>query len=279
MTEDRATGVRAIVLVTGGSSGIGEACARHLAEQGCTVFAAARSLSEESFLDEVELHGLSTDVTDEASVARCVDRIVETAGRLDAIVNCAGFGIAGAIEATSIDEAKEQFDTNFFGTMRVCHAALPVLRRQRSGAIVNVSSIAGRIGLPFQGLYSATKFAIEGLTEALRMELKPFGIRVSLIEPGDFRTGFTASRRRVDGDLGGAYRLTTDRALAAAESDERSGASPERVARLLLRILRDPSPRLRYTVGPLSQRLSVAVKPLLPAGILEREVMRHYKVL
>jgi len=279
LAEERARGAKTTVLITGGSSGIGEACARHLAEQGCTVFAAARSLSDESFPGEAEVHGLSMDVTDEASVTRGIERVVEVSGRLDAIVNCAGFGIAGAIEATSIDEAKEQFDTNFFGTMRVCRAALPVLRRQRSGAIVNVSSIAGRIGLPFQGLYSATKFAIEGLTEALRMELKPFGIRVSLIEPGDFRTGFTASRRRVDGDLGGAYRATTDRALAAAESDELNGSAPERVARLLLRILRDPSPRLRYTVGPLSQRLSVAVKPLLPSSIFEREVMRHYKVL
>jgi len=219
------------------------------------------------------------DVTDEESVRAAIDHVLQEEGRLDAVVNCAGYGIGGAVEATSIDEAWRQFDTNFFGILRVCRAVLPALREQRSGLIVNVSSLAGRIGLPFQGLYSSTKFAIEGLTEALRMEVKPFGIRVCLVEPGDFRTGFTASRRRVETEEGSAYRDACDRGLAAAESDELGGASPDLVAKLLLRILRSRSPKLRYTVGSLSQRLSAWIKPLLPASLFEREVMRHYKVL
>ena len=268
-----------VVLITGGSSGIGEACASHLADHGFETYAAARSLTGDSFAERPYLHGVTMDVTDEDSVRRGVESVLNRAGRLDAVVNCAGFGIGGSIEDTSLDEARRQFETNFFGILRVCRAALPTLRAQSGGRIVNVSSIAGRIGLPYQGLYSATKYAIEGFSEALRMELRPFGIHVSLIEPGDFCTGFTASRLRVSVGEEGPYADRFARALAAAEADEMGGHPPVRVARLLLRILRSRSPRLRYTVGPLSQRLSAIAKPLLPAGFVEREVMKHYNVL
>ena len=270
-----------VVLITGASSGIGKACAEYLANRGYVVFAGSRSLSEGDPEQEgaaaVRWHGVRMDVDDESSVGEGIDRVVRQGGRLDVVVNCAGFGIGGSIEDTSIDEAKAIFETNVFGILRVCREALPIMREQRSGRIVNVSSLAGRIGLPFQGLYSATKFAIEGLTESLRMEVKAFGIHVSLIEPGDFCTGFTANRRVADSP-GNAYRERFEGALEAMESDETGGASPETVARLLHRILRASSPRLRYTVGPLSQRLSAIAKPLLPPSYFEREVMKHYNV-
>jgi NAD(P)-dependent dehydrogenase (short-subunit alcohol dehydrogenase family) len=217
------------------------------------------------------------DVTDGRSVREGIDRILERTGRLDVAVNCAGYGIAGPIESTSIDEAKKQFETNFFGALRVCQSVLPIFRQQRSGLIVNVSSLAGRIGVPFQGMYSASKFALEGLTEALRMELKPLGLHACLIEPGDFRTEFTANRQRVASDGQEAYRTRADRALSVAASDEANGAPPERIAHLLFRILRDPSPKLRYTAGDLSQRISASLKPFLPAGVFERGVMTHYR--
>ena len=268
-----------VVLVTGASSGLGAACAALLSRSGFATFAAARSLSDEDAKPGSHLYSVKMDVDDEISVRAGIDRVLRQAKRLDVVVNCAGFGVGGSVEDTSIDEAKRQFETNFFGILRVCQAALPSLREQLSGRIVNVSSIAGRIGLPFQGLYCATKFAIEGVTEALRMELKPFGVHVSLIEPGDFCTGFTASRLHVAGGGDGPYADRLARAMTAAESDEVGGQSPDRVARLLLKILHSRSPRLRYTVGPLSQRLSAAAKPLLPAGFVEREVMRHYNVL
>jgi len=269
---------RTVVLITGGSSGIGKACVDHLVSKGYRVFSASRSLPDGPSDAGSSAVGLRMDVTDDESVSAGIKRLIEKAGRLDAVVNCAGFGIGGAIEDTTIEEAKAQFETNFFGMMRVCRQALPRLRRQGSGRIVNVSSIAGRIAVPFQGIYTSSKFAVEGFTEALRMEVRPFGIHVSLIEPGDFQTGFTDCRRRVDDRTDGAYAGRAARAMKAAESDERGGQDPLRVARLLRRVLESRSPRLRYTVGPLSQRLSAMVKPLLPIGVVERGVMQHYDV-
>jgi NAD(P)-dependent dehydrogenase (short-subunit alcohol dehydrogenase family) len=268
-----------VVLITGASSGIGKACAEQLAKQGFVVFAAARSLSTETEEIAQGLRSVHMDVDDDVSVREGVDHILRLAGRLEVVVNCAGFGIGGPIEDTSIEEARQQFDTNFFGVFRVCKAALPTFRSQASGRIVNVSSIAGRIAVPFQGFYSATKYAIEGLTEALRMEVKPFGVHVSLIEPGDFRTGFTEGRQRVGGEARGAYADRSGRAMARAAADEMGGSSPDRVARLLVKILKSRNPKLRYTVGPLSQRLSAIAKPFLPPVFVEHEVMKHYEVL
>lgn len=220
---------------------------------------------------------LPMNVRDDASVTRSVERIVAEAGRLDAVVNNAGFGIGGAVEDTSAAEALDLFQTNFFGALRVCRAVLPYMRAQGAGTVVNVSSIGGRIGLPFQGLYSASKFALEGLTEALRMEVKPLGIRVVLVEPGDTRTPFTAHRRRTKG-ASDAYRERFERALAQAERDEATGADPAVVARLVLRVVRDPNPRLRYTVGNPFQRLAVCLRGVLPGRLFEWGIMRYYRV-
>ena len=184
-----------MVLVTGASSGIGLACADLLARRGFRVYGASRTATE----PERAFPSLRMDVDDDVSVAEGVARVLEREGRIDAAVNCAGFGIAGA---------KRQFETNFFGVLRVCRAVLPAMRERRAGTIVNVSSIAGLVPLPFQGFYSASKFALEGMSEALRMEVRPFGIRVVLVEPGDCRTHFTANRRPAAGAdcSGSAYR-------------------------------------------------------------------------
>ncbi len=221
---------------------------------------------------------LPMDVRDEAAVARGVKRILAEAGRLDAVVNSAGFGIAGAVEDTSVDEALDLFQTNFFGALRVCRAVLPYMRAQGAGTVVNVSSIGGRIALPFQGLYSASKFALEGLTEAIRMEVRPLGIRVVLVEPGDTRTPFTAHRRRTKGATD-AYRERFERALAQAEKDERAGTDPAVVARLIVRVVRHPNPRLRYTVGNPFQRLAVHARAVLPGRLFEWGIMRYYRVI
>ena len=182
---------KSVVLITGASSGIGKACADHLAQLGFTVYGASRTIEN---LGEVRWTPLVMDVDQDGAVTHGVELVRAQAGQLDIVVNCAGFGIAGSVEDTTLEEAKAQFDTNFFGTVRLCQAALPGMRQQGAGLIVNMSSLAGLLGLPFESFYSASKFALEGLTEALRLEVAPFGVRVVLIEPGNFRTGFTAKR-------------------------------------------------------------------------------------
>lgn len=254
-----------VALVTGASSGIGRACAQLLAARGLRVYAASRTAA------------LHMDVTDEVSVRAAVDEIIRNEGRLDVVVNNAGIAIAGAVEDTSIAEARAQFDVNLFGTLRVCRAVLPILREQRSGYIVNIGSIGGLVAIPYQGLYSASKFALEGLTESLRLEAGHFGVNVVLIEPGDHRTSLTENRlRTAESRINPAYRDRCDRAIAKMASDEQAGAAPEATARLLCRIVNQPRPRLRYTVGPAPERAAVWLKRLMPYSVVEKVVDFYY---
>lgn len=217
------------------------------------------------------------DVRDEASVHGAVAKLIAREGRIDVVVNNAGIAIAGAVEDTSVEEAQEQFDVNFFGVLRVCRAVLPFMRDQRSGCIVNIGSIAGIVAVPYQGLYSASKFALEGLSEALRIELRPFGIRVVLIEPGDHRTGLTENRRATTASReNGVYRDRGARAVARMASDERNGYPPEEVARLLHRVIELKNPRLRYTVGPFFERAVPLLKRALPNGVIGSLMDRYY---
>jgi NAD(P)-dependent dehydrogenase (short-subunit alcohol dehydrogenase family) len=265
-----------VVLITGASSGIGQACARHLAQRGYQVFGTSRrpqAGAEEPF------EMIPMDVTDEDSVRQGVATVLARAGRLDVVVNNAGFGFGGAVEDTSIDEAQQLFDANFFGMLRVCRAVLPHFRERRAGTIVNVSSLAGLIAQPFVGMYCATKFATEAIGEAMRMELRPFGIHVVLIEPGDTRTGFTANRRPTQASQAASpYADNMQRTLAVIEHDEETGNSPDAVARLLERILRSRSPRLRYPVASAFQRFAAVARKLMPGGLFEWVLTRYYRV-
>jgi NAD(P)-dependent dehydrogenase (short-subunit alcohol dehydrogenase family) len=264
-----------VVLITGAASGIGKACAEHLARRGHQVFGGDRVPATFS----TKVTPLVLDINDDDSVAAAIGEVMTQAGRIDVVVNNAGFGIAGSIEDTSIDEAHAQLDTNFFGAVRVIKAALPHMRQQGSGLIVNVASIGGLIALPFQGLYSASKFALEGLSEALRMEVAPMGIHVVLLEPADIHTGFTAARRMVDAAEHGAYREAFATSLAVIESDEMGGDKPKVVARRLAKIIATPAPRLRYMAGSLTERLAVLLKRLLPYTWFAPIIAGHYKVM
>lgn len=266
-------------MITGASSGIGQVCAAYLHQQGYRVYGTSRQATGDGKFAATPFNMLKMDVDDGSSVQAGVEQVLNREGRLDAVVNNAGFGIAGAIEDTSIQEAKAQFETNFFGVLRVCRAVLPIMREQRAGYIVNVGSMAGQVGVPCQGLYSASKSAVAGLTEALRLEVRPFGIHVVLIEPGDFVSDFPARRQRVDPSRSaGAYRERCEVALSIMENDERNGQDPIWVAHLLDSILRDPSPELRYRVGPLSQRLAVTLKNIVPAWLFEWGIAKYYKL-
>src|SRR6185437_11345983 len=265
-----------VVLVTGASSGIGRSCCEYLAGKGMTVYGASRSLSAGKV---GAFNSLRMDVTDDASVNEAVQQIYGSCGRIDAVINNAGNGIAGAVEETSSQEAMAQLDTNFFGAHRVCRAVLPIMRKQRGGVIINISSLAGLMAVPFQAFYSASKFAMEGLTEALRMEVKPFGIRVVLIEPGDFKTEFPTNRRNTaEAEKSSIYREQVDRCVGVMQEEEKNGHDPLEVARLAERIIHDPSPRLRYTTGPLGERIGPKLKSILPYRLYEYLFMKHYKL-
>jgi len=228
-------------------------------------------------LAEIEM--LRMDVDDDDSVRVGIAEVLDAEGRIDVLVNCAGFGFGGSIEDATDEEIRAIFETNVFGTLRTCRAVLPAMREQGSGTIINVSSIGGRIALPFQGLYSATKYAIEGLSESLRMEVVGQGVNVVLIEPGDFATGFTDARRNLEQTrTSDIYSEGFGRAIAVVEKDERGGASPASIGRLVVRILNKRRPRLRYTVGPVFQRVAVRLKSLLPAGLFEWGLRQYYRV-
>ncbi len=262
-----------VVLITGASSGIGRAAARHLAELGYRVYGTSRGACP----DTGGVTMLQMDVTDADAVSAGIQTILAREGRLDVVVNNAGFGYGGAVEETSIDEARATFETNVFGVLRVCRAALPVMRAQGAGLIVNVSSIGGLMGMPFQGLYAASKFAVEGLTETLRMEVKAFGIDVVLLEPGDIRTDFTARRRTTaEAAASDIYREQYARTLDKIAADEQGGADPQVAAKTLARILASRRPRLRYTTGPVYQKLAVFVKRIVPHALFEWVLMQNF---
>ena len=272
-----------VVLITGASSGIGQTCGNYLYQRGYRVYGTSRHAKMPARVDRNHRQSASfilipMDVTDEVSVRQGVDFVMQCEERLDVVVNNAGIVIAGAVEDTALEEAQYQFETNFFGVIRVCRAVLPIMRQQGGGYIVNISSLGGLMGLPFQGLYSASKFAIEGLSEALRMEVRPYGIRVVMIEPGDTHPG-TKRFKTQAAQADTVYVEQCNKAVGVMEADEMNGESPDKVVHLLERIITHPTPRLRYTVGPLPERIAVTAKKLIPSSVFEWGVMKYYKLL
>ncbi len=252
-----------VILITGASSGLGKAAAEALHARGHVVYGTSRDPGRAG---AVPFAMLAMDVTDDASVAAAVERVIAERGRIDVAISNAGYGIGGAIEETSVDEVKAQFETNFFGLVRLCRAALPLMRARGDGLILVVSSIGGLIGVPFQGVYAASKHAIEGYIETLFMEVAPFGVKVALVEPGDTRTGFTASRvLAADAAAGGsAYDAQRAITLGIAEKDEQTGAGPAEFARAVVRLVESRRPRLRTVTGPGFQKLAVVLYRLFP---------------
>jgi NAD(P)-dependent dehydrogenase (short-subunit alcohol dehydrogenase family) len=262
------------VLITGASSGIGAACAARLAADGHRVFGTTRGARPAA---PAGVEWLTLDVRDDASVASGVARVIEAAGRIDVLVNNAGIGIAGAVEDTAPDDLVRQLDTNLLGPLRMLRAVAPHMRERRRGRIVQISSLAGRIGVPFQGAYSASKFALEGLSESLALELSPFGIDVVLVQPGDVRSGFGATRTWTDAARASPlYRERAARAVAAMEQAERSGPPAERVARLVARIVSARRPRLRYVCATPLERSALFLQRVLPGRVFEAIVRASY---
>lgn len=263
-----------VILITGASSGIGKVSAEFLANNEYKVFGTSRFPG--SYPKPTNYTLLQMDVTDSTTVTDAIDSIIKQEGRLDVLINNAGMGIAGDIEHTSISKAKEQVETNFFGPLRLIKHILPIMHKQNSGMIINISSIGGLIGLPYQNIYSAAKFAIEGMSEALYKELRTSKIRVVLVEPGDFKTAFTARR---DIDKTSAKSEDFNRVIDVIEHDENNGQDPILIAKLLEKIINKSNPKLRYVVGAFDQKLAAFLKRILPNRLFDWIIMKHYKVI
>ena len=264
-----------VVLVTGASSGIGAACAEMLAKRGFVVYGASRNAD----FRPTAYRGLQMDVQDNQSVESAVARVLKEAGSIDALVNNAGCGLAGPVEDTHPDEAIWQMDVNFMGAFRVIRAVLPGMRQRRSGVIVNMSSLGGVFGLPFQSFYSASKFALEGLTESLRHEVGRFGIRAVLVEPGDVKTGFTGNRVLAAAAISSlAYADAFDKCMQIVEKEEGQGVPPDVIAGLVCRIVEGKAKGPRYTSGHFLQRVSAVLKRLLPGGLFETIIGSFYGI-
>ena len=261
-----------VALVTGASAGIGRSCADHLHRAGwVTVGASRRGTTADGCT------GLVMDVDDDASVHDGVQHVLDAHGRIDALVAAAGWGVAGPVEHTSVAEARAQLETNFWGCVRAVQAVLPPMRAQGGGRVVLISSIGGAIGIPFQAFYSASKFALEGLGEAMAYEVAPFGIHVTLVQPGNVRTEFTARRQMASaGDA--AYDAAVARAVGAMERDERNGVPPDDVAVLVRRILDARHPPRRVSVGKAGERVGLLAKRLLPYRVFEAGARRSLGV-
>ena len=260
-------------LVTGASSGIGEETARTLHKLGYTVYAAARRTDRLEQLTPTGIHALTMDVTDDESMSSGIEQIIAETGRIDILVNNAGYGSYGAIEDVSLDEARRQFEVNVFGLGRLTQLVLPHMRAQRSGTIINISSMGGRLTTPLGGWYHATKYAVEALSDALRMETAPFGIDVAVIEPGGIRTEWSgiAADHLEETAEGSAY-ASQIKAVAnsmRSESTNKRQSPPSVIADTVEKIVTARKPRTRYVVGFAAKPL-VTLRHILPDRAFDR---------
>lgn len=275
MEDENSQAVHApVVLITGASSGFGRATAERLAKRGLRVFGTSRHPDSAGLGYEM----VAMDVDEDTSVSDGVAAVIQAAGRIDVVVNNAGVVMAGSIEDTTIEEAKQQIETNLFGVVRVTRAVIPQMRAQGGGKIINMSSIGGLISLPFQAFYCVSKFGVEAFTEALRMELRPFNIKVCCIEPGDFKTEMTDKRILVAAADSAAYGAQMRKSVESYAADERNGSDPAMVASLVERLIDTNDPKPRYMVGTLEQKAGGVLKRLIGSRLFERVMRQHCRI-
>ncbi|MEP6746869.1 MAG: SDR family oxidoreductase [Bacteroidota bacterium] len=268
--------MKKVILVTGASSGLGLATANALAAQGHTVYGTSR---DNNRLKGVSFNPLQMDVTEDVSVNDGIGKVIKAEGKIDVLVNNAGNGITGPLYAMPVDAAKKQFEVNFFGVVRVSSAVLPGMIENKQGLVINIGSLAGLFGLPYQGLYSASKFAIEGYSQSLRMELQNTGVRVTVINPGDFKTDFTGSREKLPFPLANAQlKKEFEAAVASMEKDENIGADPGKLAAQICKIVGKSKPAHRYLVGAFGQTIVPTLKSILPGAVFVKLMNDHYGI-
>lgn len=266
---------RPVALVTGASSGLGKVMAEALAAEGYRVFGTSRNPAKAAASPAIRF--VEMDVDSDLSVERAVAEVVGEAGRLDLLLCSAGFGLMGPIEDTASAAMIAQFQTNVFGVHRSCRAALPHLRKQAGAKLIVVGSLAGMVGLPYQGMYSASKFALEGYCESLRIELRDSAVRVALIQPGDFPTGFTGSRTLIAGaDISAAHEMKFARTMAIVEEDEATGGDLALLADAIRRLAADPAPPLRTVVASDEQIELAEARPVTDPAEWETLIAEHF---
>ena len=264
-----------VVLITGGSSGIGKSIGEFLHQKGFVVYGTSRN--PEKITNSI-FPLVALDVRDKQSIVNCVAEVIQKSGRLDIVINNAGVGITGPIEEIPTEEIRNNFETNLFGPIEVMKAVLPQMREQKSGLIINITSIAGYMGLPYRGIYSASKGALELITEALRMEVKSFGIQVTNVAPGDFATNIAAGRYHAPVVIGSAYEVPYGNTLKEMDSHVDSGSNPNEMAEAIFAIIQTKNPKVHYKVGAFMQKFSIVLKRILPDTVYEKMLMNHYKL-
>jgi NAD(P)-dependent dehydrogenase (short-subunit alcohol dehydrogenase family) len=268
--------MKKVILITGISTGFGKQTAELLAAAGHKVYGTVRRDVETS----PAVSMMKLDLTKIESIKQTVQTIIEKEGRIDVLINNAGMHTGGPIETSPIENIKLQMDTNFIGMVNLTREVLPVMRKQGGGTIISFSSIGGLMGLPFQAFYSAGKFAIEGFSEALRMEVKQFNIKVVLINPGDFHTNNSANRRNflAPTDVSDPYNQQYLKTMAIIEKDEAGGWEPIVLAKKLVRIVECKNPHHKYIISSFEQKLAVALKYILPGKLFAMILEDHYKI-
>lgn len=264
-----------VVIITGGSSGIGKSIGDFLQDKGYVVYGTSRN-PENVKSSKIPL--IALDVRDSKSIDRAINEVIEKSGRIDVVINNAGVGITGPIEEIPTEEMRNNFETNFFGPIEVIKAVLPQMRSQKSGLIINITSIAGYMGLPYRGIYSASKGALELVTEALRMETKQFGIEITNIAPGDFATNIAAGRYHAPVIKGSAYETVYGNTLSEMNTHVDSGSNPIEMAQAVYKIINTSKPKIHYKVGAFMQKFSIVLKRILPDNVYEKMLMNHYKL-
>ncbi len=264
-----------VVLITGASSGIGKSIGTFLHDKGFIVYGTSRN--PECVINSI-FPLLPLDVRNTESINATVQKVIQLSGRLDVVINNAGVGITGPIEEIPSQEIKNNFETNFFGPIEVIKAVLPQMRSQKSGLIINITSIAGYMGLPYRGIYSASKGALELITESLSMELKPFGINITNVAPGDFATNIASGRFHAAVIIDSAYEVSYGATLKMMDEQVNSGNNPIEMAQAILNIIQTENPKIHYKVGSFIQKFSIVLKRILPDKVYEKMLMNHYKL-
>lgn len=264
-----------VVLITGASSGIGKSIAEYLLEKNYKVFGTSRNPSQ-NHSNSFPLVAL--DVTKKETISPAVEEVLQKAGKIDVLINNAGVGITGPIEETPDEEIRKAFDTNYFGPLNVIKEVLPAMRENGGGMIVNITSIAGYMGLPYRGIYSATKGALELTTEAFRMELKDFNIEMTNVAPGDFATNIAAGRYHAPVKENSPYKEPYGNTLKLMNEHVDGGKDPQLMAKAVYRIINTEKPKGHYKVGEKLQKFSIALKRILPDKMYEKMLLKHYKL-